>query len=121
MIKLRVLLKNVEKRRERAQEEEKTFMDMVEKEKEKIVELLEDYVREVHQNMDRIDANSTITIRERPVKMLKIQIPEWEENESLYQIRLQDLIDEVTKKGLGIFFERNRERPGVFRHPDHHL
>ncbi|MCX4290622.1 MAG: hypothetical protein OSJ36_02365 [Odoribacter sp.] len=34
MIKLRVLLKNVEKRRERAQEEEKTFMDMVEKEKE---------------------------------------------------------------------------------------
>ncbi len=77
-------------------------ISLVEKEKEKIVELLEDYVREVHQNMDRIDANSTITIRERPVKMLKIQLPQWEENENLYRLKLQDMIDEVTKKGLQI-------------------
>ena len=80
-------------------------ISLVEKEKEKIVELLEDYVREVHQNMDRIDANSTITVRERPVKMLKIQLPQWEENENLYRLRLQDLIDEVTKKGLQILAE----------------
>lgn len=52
--------------------------------------------------MDRIDANSTITIRERPVKMLKIQLPSWEENENLYHLKLQDMIDEVTKKGLQI-------------------
>ncbi len=77
-------------------------ISLVEKEKEKIVELLEDYVKEVHQNMDRIDANSTITIRERPVKMLKIQLPSWEENENLYHLKLQDMIDEVTKKGLQI-------------------
>ena len=77
-------------------------ISLVEKEKEKIVELLEDYVKEVHQNMDRIDANSTISIRERPVKMLKIQLPQWEENENLYHLRLQDMIDEVTKKGLQI-------------------
>ena len=80
-------------------------ISLVEKEKEKIVELLEDYVREVHQNMDRIDANSTITVRERPVKMLKIELPQWEENENLYRLRLQDLIDEVTKKGLQILAE----------------
>ena len=77
-------------------------ISLVEKEKEKIVELLEDYVKEVHQNMDRIDANSTITVRERPVKMLKIKLPTWEENESLYRLKLQDMIDEVTKKGLNI-------------------
>lgn len=77
-------------------------ISLVEKEKEKIAELLEDYIREVHQNMDRIDANSTITIRERPVKMLKITLPSWEENENLYRLRLQDLLDEVTKKGLEI-------------------
>lgn len=78
-------------------------ISLVEKEKNKIVELMEDYVHEVHQNLGKIDHNSTITIRERPVKMLKIQLPEWEENESLYHMRLQDFIDEVTKKGLGIF------------------
>lgn len=77
-------------------------ISLVEKEKQKLVELLEDYVREVHENLDRIDANSTITIREKPVKMLKIQLPQWEENENLYRIRLQDMVDEVTQKGLAI-------------------
>lgn len=81
-------------------------ISLVEKEKEKIVELMEDYIREVHHNLGTIDHNSTITIRERPVKMLKIQLPEWDENNSLYHIRLQDFVDEITKKGIGIF-ERN--------------
>lgn len=77
-------------------------ISLVEKEKQKIVELLEEYIKEVHQNMDRIDANSTITVRERPVKMLKIQLPRWEENENIYRLRLQDMIDEVAGKGLQI-------------------
>lgn len=77
-------------------------ISLVEKEKLKIAELLEDYIREVHQNLDRIDANSNITIRERPVKMLKIQLPEWDENEAFYQMRIQDMIDEITIKSLEI-------------------
>ncbi len=81
-------------------------ISMVEKEKQKIVELFFEHVREIHQDLGQIDRNSTIMIREKPVKMLKIQIPEWEENESLYMVRLQDLIDEVTRKGLELF-ERN--------------
>lgn len=81
-------------------------ISLVEKEKEKLAELMEDYVREVHRNLDRIDANSTITIRERPVKMLKIILPSWEDNESLYRLHLRDFLDEVTKKGLQIL-ERN--------------
>ncbi len=78
-------------------------ISLVEKEKDKIVELLEEYVREVHQNMGMIDRNSTIVIREKPVKMLKIQIPDWEENANIYRIRLQDMIDDVTLKGVEIF------------------
>lgn len=81
-------------------------ISLIEKEKEKIAELLEDYIHEVHQNLDRIDGNSTITIRERSVKMLKIQLPEWEENESLYHIRIQDMIEETTRKGL-LILEKN--------------
>lgn len=88
-------------------------ISMVEKEKSKIVEIMEDYVREVHQNLGKIDHNSTITIRERPVKMLKIQLPEWEENESLYHMRLQDFIDEITRKGIGLF-ERNENAQEYF-------
>lgn len=88
-------------------------ISLVEKEKNKIVELMEDYIREVHQNLGRIDHNSTITIRERSVKMLKIGLPEWEENENLYQIRLQDMIDEITQKGLCLF-EQNENAQEYF-------
>lgn len=88
-------------------------ISLVEKEKERITELLEEYIREVHQNLGMIDHNSTITIRERPVKMLKIQLPQWEENENLYHIRLQDMIDEVTGKGIAIF-EKNENAQEYF-------
>lgn len=86
---------------------EKLLVDisMVEKEKAKIVELLEDYLKEVHENLGKIDHNSTITIRERPVKMLKIELPDWLENESLYELRLQDYIDDITAKGIALLEE----------------
>ena len=50
--------------------------------------------------MTNADKKPSITIRSRPVKMLKILLPEWEENENLYQLHLKDLIDEVTHKVL---------------------
>lgn len=88
-------------------------INMVEKEKQKIVELLGDYMEEVHENLGKIDANSTITIRERPIKMLKIKLPDWAENENLYQVRLQDFIDELTEKGIEIY-ERNENAQEYF-------
>lgn len=86
---------------------------MVEKERDKIIELMEDYIKEVHQNLDKIDINSTITIRERSLKMLKIILPEWEVNESLYHIRLSDMLDEITKKGIDLF-EKNENAQEYF-------
>ncbi len=77
-------------------------ISLVEKEKERVAELLEEYIHEVHRNLGRIDSNSTITIRERPVKMLRIELPGWEENEGLYRIRLDDMLDEITRKGVDI-------------------
>ena len=88
-------------------------ISLVEKEKHKIVEILEDYLKEVHQNLGKIDHNSTITIREKPVKMLRIGLPDWNENENLYQIRLNDMIDEITQKGIEIF-ERNENAQEYF-------
>lgn len=86
---------------------EKLLVDIsfVEKEKAKIVELLVDYIKEVHENLGKIDHNSTITIREKPVKMLKIELPDWEEKESIFQLRLQDYIDDVTLKSVAILEE----------------
>ena len=88
-------------------------ISVVEKEKEKIVELMEDYIKEVHINLGKIDANSTITVRERPLKMLRIQLPEWEENAEMYHIRLIDMIDSVTQKGIALF-EQNENAQEYF-------
>ena len=78
-------------------------ISVVEREKERITELLEDYVREIHSNLGKIDHNSTITIRERNIKMLKIQLPDWEENAGLYRLRLEDFIDKITMEGVELF------------------
>ena len=86
---------------------------IVEKEKEKIKGLLEDYVKEVHSNMAQIDNNSTITIRERPIKMLRLNIPDWETNEGLYNQRLDDLMSELTQNGIEIY-ERNENAINYF-------
>ena len=80
-------------------------LPVVEKERANVVELLEDYIREVHRNMDQIDSNSTITVRGRSIKMLKLELPSWEEQENLYHLRLQDLIDKVTLRGLALVRE----------------
>ncbi len=86
---------------------------MVEKEKEKIESLLEDYVKDVHSNMAKIDNNSTITIRERQIKMLRLQIPDWEENEGLYRQRLQDFMSDLTQTGISIY-EKNENASDYF-------
>lgn len=88
-------------------------ISMVEKEKAKIVELLEDYLKDVHANLGKIDHNSTIMIRERPVKMLKIGLPDWQDNEALYQLRISDFMDEITMKGMERF-ERNENAQEYF-------
>lgn len=86
---------------------------LIEKEKEKLVELLEDYIREVHENLGKMDANATILIREKPVKMLKIETPDWEENKALYALRLNDFVEEATLKGTELF-ERNENAQEYF-------
>ncbi len=80
-------------------------ISLVEEEKQRIKELLSDYIHTVHDNLGMIDDNSTITIRERSIKMLKIEVPRWEEQEQLYELRLEDCIDEITAGGIALLDE----------------
>ena len=75
---------------------------LIEKEREKVIDILLDYTRDVHQNLGKIDKNSNIRIRERSVKMLRIILPIWEENENIYRTRMQDFVEGVTKRGLDL-------------------
>ncbi len=91
-------------------------ISMIEKEKIRILDLLTDYVHEIHENLGKIDRNSTIQVRGRAIKMLKIRMPEWEDNQETYALRVQDLLEDVTRRGLE-FLEQNanlEEMTGVY-------
>ena len=65
---------------------------IVEKERVRIVELLEEYVRDVHEELGKIDGNSTIKVHGESKKMLKITLPEWYENEEIYHLKIQGIL-----------------------------
>ena len=88
-------------------------LSFVEREKENIVDLMSQYIQEVHSHLGKIDGNSTITVRGRTLKMLRIQLPEWEENAEIYHIRLNDMVDEIVRKGVAIF-EQNENAQEYF-------
>lgn len=78
-------------------------ISLVETEKKNVTELLEDYVQNIHKNLEKIGRNSTIKIREKSIKMLKVILPVWEDNEKLYSLRLSVLVDEITEEGIRLF------------------
>lgn len=78
-------------------------ISLVETEKKNVTELLEDYVQNIHKNLEKIGRNSTIKIREKSIKKLKVILPVWEDNEKLYSLRLSDFVDEITEEGIRLF------------------
>lgn len=78
-------------------------ISLVETEKKNVTELLKDYVQNIHKNLEKIGRNSTIKIREKSIKMLKVILPVWEDNEKLYSLRLSDFVDEITEEGIRLF------------------
>ncbi len=75
---------------------------MVEDEKQQIVALLQEYVREVHAQMGKIDSNSSIRVRDRAIKMLRIELPLWSENESAYRTRIEEKVEALTRRGIDL-------------------
>ncbi len=77
-------------------------ISIVEEEKLQIAAQLQLYVKQIHEQLGKIDRNSTIPIQGKSVKMLKIDLPVWEESERQYHTRVIDLIDDITEKGLAV-------------------
>jgi hypothetical protein len=75
-------------------------IELINKEKENVLQSLFDYIYEVHENIGKIDRNSSVNIRGRSIKMLRIMIPVWEDNIGLYRLKLNDLLDRVTAAAL---------------------
>lgn len=73
---------------------------LIEKEKQSVLDSFIQYVFEIHEHIGRIDKNATVTIMDKPIKMLKVELPKWEEQEAIYEVRLRDYIDSITQEAL---------------------
>lgn len=85
-------------------------LELVDKERANLEEFFFEYVYDINENMEQIDRNSTISIRGKSLKMLKIKVPDWEEHKSAYQLHLRDYVDTFLKWGVeAIESEKNVE------------
>ena len=73
---------------------------LIDKEKERIMQILLEYISDIHKNLGKIDKNSTIKIREKSVKMLRMDLPDWDTEENQYRNRLKDMVEDLTQSGI---------------------
>ena len=59
-----------------------------------------EYVEQINTNISMIDKNSTITVRGRNLKMLRIQVPEWESEKEHFRLKLHDYFEHVISMGI---------------------
>ena len=75
-------------------------IEMSEKEKSNVIQLLLDYVGEIHKQLGLIDQNSSIPIRGKNIKMLRIKLPDWQSNANVYHVRMNDFVNSLTQHCL---------------------
>lgn len=78
----------------------KVDLENIDKERKNIEEMFLEYVQSINANIAMIDKNSTITVRNRNIKMLRIQVPDWDSEREHFKMRLHDFFDLVIKYGL---------------------
>ena len=75
-------------------------IDLIEKEENKILESILEYIEEIQKNIDKIDDNSSITIAGKRVKMLNISIDSFSDNKELYRVKLKEYIESIRDRSL---------------------
>ncbi|MEG2354001.1 MAG: hypothetical protein RSB70_05110 [Clostridium sp.] len=75
-------------------------IEMINKEESKILENMMDYIKEVNENLAKIDSNSSIKIRNKSVKMLNVIVPKWDENIDIYKSKLKEYIEQLRDQAL---------------------
>ncbi|MBR4605775.1 MAG: hypothetical protein IKO41_06065 [Lachnospiraceae bacterium] len=67
----------------------------IDEEKDVLTDLFYDYLERVNVQMNLIDNNSSIRIRDKSRKTLQIKVPSWDENRDVYRHKIRDLMDTV--------------------------
>lgn len=65
-----------------------------------------EYIEQVNANIGMIDKNFTINIRDRRLKMLRIQVADWESEKEHFRLNLHDYFENMVKAGIHVI-EKN--------------
>lgn len=81
---------------------EKLIVDLanIDSEQKNVEEMFLEYIKNVNANIAMIDKNSTINVRGRNIKMLRIQVPDWEGEKEHYKIQLHEFFERVVRHGI---------------------
>lgn len=83
-------------------------IELIEKEEAKILESILEYIEDVHENIEKIDENSSITIGTKRLKMLSIKVSDWDENKEFYKIKLKGYIEQIREQSIKAL-EQNKD------------
>lgn len=75
-------------------------LENVDRERKNVEDTFFEYVRDIQTHMQKLDKNSTIPVRGRNIRMLRIEVPSWEENRERYQLRIHDFVSEFIRLGI---------------------
>lgn len=75
-------------------------LESIDKEQKNIEELLLEYIQNINTNIAMIDKNSTINVRGRNIKMLRIQVPDWESEKEHYRVQLHEYFDRIIRLSI---------------------
>lgn len=75
-------------------------LENIDKEQKNIEEMFLEYIRNINANLAMIDRNSTIKVRDRNIKMLRIQVPDWDSEKEHFKLKLHDFMEEMIRHGL---------------------
>lgn len=72
----------------------------VEQERSNLVDLLLDYVRNVHEELGKMDKNSSISIGGKSIKMLRLEMAAWEREADYHKGMMEAVLHELILKGV---------------------
>lgn len=81
-------------------------INLIEEEQNNILGNLLDYIEIIHDNISKIDSNSSINIKGKRIKMLNVIVPDWSENQDLYKVKLKNYIEQLRNQCI-ITLEKN--------------
>lgn len=75
-------------------------LENIEKERKNVEEIFLEYIQSIDENIRMIDRNSTINVRGKNLKMLRINVPDWESGKEYYQMKLNAYVESFISRGI---------------------